>query len=173
MKTFADLAAERYSCRAYDAQRPIDDATLADVFASVRLAPSACNRQPWTFIVVRDPERRAKLLAKSRPAFVNAPVVIVCCGHHPEAWQRPADGKDHTDIDLAIAIEHLCLAATDAGLASCWVCSFDTETARRECLLPADVEPVALIPLGYAAHGTMPQPKTRKPLSDIMRCETF
>lgn len=170
---FTRLCTERYSCRAYDASRPVDDATVLNILECARLAPSACNRQPWTFVVVRDEARRRAILAKSRPAFIEAPVLVVCCGHHAEAWHRPSDGKDHTDVDISIATEHICLAAAAAGLGTCWVCSFDTLAARRECNLPDGVEPIAIIPLGYPAKDAPVPQKTRKPLDDIVICEKF
>lgn len=171
-KEFITLATERYSCREYDASKPVARELVAEFVNAARLAPSACNRQPWTFVAVTDKESRARILVKSRPAFQEAPVLVVACGHHNEAWHRPADNKDHTDVDLSIAIEHLCLAATALGLATCWVCSFDVEAAARELGLPAEVEPVALIPLGYPADNAIPE-KKRKPLDEILKWEKF
>lgn len=169
---FMTLVNERYSCRDFDENRPVDKATVNNIVEAARLAPSACNRQPWTFVAVTDPELRGMILSKSRPAFLKAPVVIVACGHNADAWHRPADNKDHTDIDLAIAIEHLCLATTALGLGSCWVCSFDVDATRRALGIPADIEPVALLPIGYPENPSVPA-KNRKSLEDILRWEKF
>lgn len=169
---FSQLLNDRYSCRSYKTD-PVDDATVLKVLESARLAPSACNRQPWTFIVVRDEATRARMLAKSRPAFMAAPVVIVACGHHDRAWHRPADNKDHTDIDVAIAIEHICLAAADNSLATCWVCSFDVPATVEALGLPPEVEPVALIPLGYATEDDVVPTKNRKTQAEIVRWEKY
>jgi len=169
---FSDLLRARYSCRSF-ANTPVDDEQIAAVLEAARLAPSACNRQPWTFVVVRDDNARREMLKASRPAFLEAPVVIVACGHHDEAWHRAADNKDHTDIDLAIAVEHICLAATTLGLGTCWVCSFDTVATRQTLGIPDDVEPVALIPMGYPA-GDNPVPmKIRKSIEQIIRWEKY
>lgn len=171
--SFEQLMLQRHSCRQYDPARNVSDDDVARVLECGRLAPSACNRQPWHFIVVRDPERRAAMLAKSRPAFIDAPVLIVACGIHDEAWHRTADGKDHTDIDVAIAVQQMQMAATVLGLETCWICSFDTDAVRRTAQLPDGVEPIALMPLGYAAPGeTVPQ-KIRKSLQDISSCEVY
>lgn len=170
---FIDCATQRYSCRAYDPDATVSDDDIRAVIEGARLAPSACNRQPWTFVVVRDASARRTLLAKSRPAFLDAPVLIVACGHHDTAWHRPADNKDHTDVDLSIAIEHLCLAASAAGLGTCWVCNFDVEATRSLLNLPADVEPIALIPLGHALGGSNAPEKSRKPLDEILRWEKY
>lgn len=171
-KEFKKLVENRYSCRAFDAGRPVDRGTVEKVVDCARLAPSAVNRQPWTFVAVTDAETRRAVLSKSRPAFIDAPVLIVACGHHDTAWHRPSDGKDHTDIDLSIAVEHLCLGAASMGLATCWVCSFDTEATRRALGLPDAVEPVALVPMGYASTDFIPE-KDRKQLDEILRWEKF
>jgi nitroreductase len=169
---FFDLTMARYSCRSYSTA-PVDEDLITAILETAQLAPSACNRQPWTFVVVRDKERRRRLLAKSRPAFVEAPVLIVACGHRDSAWVRPIDGKNHTDIDVAIAVEHICLAATTLDLATCWVCNFDVDAARDELNLPQGVEPIALIPLGYPASDSVAPSKVRKPLDEIVKWENF
>lgn len=169
---FMDLLSKRYSCRRYNPALPIDPDLVGAVVEAARLAPSACNRQPWTFVAVTDADTRHAMLAKSRPSFVDAPVVLVALGHHDRAWHRPTDDKDHTDIDLAIACEHICLAATALGLGTCWVCSFDTDAVRRLLDLPTNVEPVALIPLGYPMDDEIPA-KNRMTTDDILRWEKF
>jgi nitroreductase len=170
---YYELVCKRYSCRAYDPTREVSDELVRAVVETAQLAPSACNRQPWRFVAVRDAVRRGRMLAKSRPAFIDAPVLLVACGLRSQAWVRPADGKNHTDVDLAIAIEHMCLAATSLDLATCWVCSFDVDAVRKELSLPDDVEPVALIPLGFAAPGTSISAKVRKPIDEILKWENF
>lgn len=164
--SFNVLCGKRYSCRAFSSQS-ISEQDLTKVLEAARLAPSACNRQPWRFYLVQDETKRQRLLAKSRPSFMQAPMVIVAVGLHDEAWHRPSDGKDHTDIDLAIALEHICLAAADAGLGTCWVCSFDVDAARQELSLSENEEPVALIPIGYPADSAIPE-KKRKEMCDIV-----
>lgn len=169
---FIELVSRRYSCRQYDSTRPVHRDTVDAVIEAARLAPSACNKQPWTFVAVTDAEKRASILTKSRPSFVDAPVLIVACGHHAEAWHRPSDGKDHTDVDVSIAVEHLCLAAAALDLGTCWVCSFDVEATRNALSLPDDIEPIALIPLGYPLDEQIPE-KKRKPLNEILKWGNF
>lgn len=170
---FYELVCKRYSCRSFDAAREVSDDLVRAVVETAQLAPSACNRQPWHFVAVRSLARREKMLAKSRPAFIDAPVLLVCLGNHDEAWHRPADGKDHTDVDVSIAVEHICLAATSLDLATCWVCSFDVDAVREELNLPGNLEPVALIPLGFATAETAVPAKVRKPLDTILSWETL
>jgi nitroreductase len=71
------------------------------------------------------------------------------CGDHSTSWKRGSDSKDHADIDVAIAIDHLTLQATSLGLATCWVCNFKTEIIKEYFYLPEYIEPIALIPVGY------------------------
>lgn len=170
---FAELALQRHSCRHYDTKRPVSDEAVLRVLEFARISPSAHNEQPWHFVVVRDSERRAAMLVKSRPSFNEAPVLIVACGVHDRAWHRTADGKDHTDIDVAIAVQQMQLGATALGLSTCWICSFDTEAVRRAVQLPDGVEPIALMPLGYAAEGEIVPQKVRKNLDEIYTCEVY
>lgn len=164
---------DRYSCREYSA-RPVSDATLMDVIDMARLAPSACNRQPWIFLIVEsDDERRAILESYPREWIASAPRFILALGDHSAAWHRPADGKDHTDVDVAIAVEHLCLAATALDLATCWVCHFDPAVVRSAFRLPDHLEPVAIIPIGYPADPASIPAKKRKPLAEIVRKGKF
>lgn len=170
---FLNLIRERYSCRSYDPSREVGDDIVRAVIEAAQLAPSACNRQPWTFVVVRDEEKRHRLLAKSRPVFKDAPVLIAAVGNHGDVWCRPADGKDHVDVDVSIAVEHICLAATTLGLGTCWICNFDVPATREVLGLPEDHEPIALIPLGYPTEGSTVPQKVRKPLEEILRWENF
>jgi len=112
------------------------------------------------------------LLAKIAPAWVSAahtPAVIVACGDHQQAWKR-ADGKDHCDIDIAIAVDHMTLAAAEIGLGTCWICAFDAKRCAQVLNLPERLEPVALLPIGYPADGKSPDRHAtdRKPLEQIV-----
>ena len=87
---------------------------------------------------------------------------------HCRRTHLPADGKDHTDVDVAIAVEHICLAAAEAGLGTCWVCAFDVDAARRALPLKADEEPVIILPVGYPTEGAVMPEKNRKTLGEIV-----
>lgn len=166
-----DTIHSRYSCRAYS-DRAVEPEKITEVLEAARLAPSACNRQPWRFIVVKDnaADRAAILQSYNRPWIEQAPVLIVACGVPSEAWVRPFDKKNHTMVDVSIAVEHICLAATNAGLGTCWVCNFDPEALRSGLSLDESLEPVAIIPLGYPAEGTAAPEKKRKTLEEITIC---
>jgi nitroreductase len=151
---------------------PIEEKKLEQVLEAGRLAPSACNLQPWVFIVVRKSEARRKLQsAYSRDWLATAPAIIAVCCEPEAAWVRSSDGKRHGDIDAAIAVDHMTLCAADLGLGTCWICAFDPARAREALELPPHLEPVALLPIGYPAAGGMP--KERKPLAELVRYEKF
>ncbi len=155
----------RYSCRNYKRQ-PVEDEKLEYIKDCVRLAPSAVNRQPWCFVLVNKEEQLEKVKAcYNRPWIADAPVIVICCTNREEAWTRPCDGHDHSDIDIAIATEHLCLAASEQGLGNCWVCNFDVDSLCQSGIVPEGFVPAVLVPIGYAADER-PE-KKRKPTDQI------
>ncbi len=172
---FYNLSLNRYSCRSYS-NAPVARDLIAAVLDAVRLAPAACNRQPGKFLVIDTPGLRAEIQKSyGRDWFKEAPVYIVALGIHDEAWHRPFDGKDHTDVDVAIAVEHLCLAATTLGLGTCWVCNFDPKIVAEALALPEGVEPVAIIPIGHPdtpADAGAPE-KKRKEFDEIVKWGKF
>lgn len=170
---FRDVVVNRYSCRKFTPQ-PVSRETILTVMEAAGLAPSACNRQPWKFVIVDtdSPLRKAILEAYDRPWLQDIPVFIIACGIHSGAWHRN-DGKDHTDIDVAIAVEHICLAATSLGLATCWICNFDVRHMSEALSLTDDVEPIAILPLGYAIPDAQVPAKVRKPLEEIVSWGKF
>ena len=163
---FVELVKNRYSCRAYKSL-DVEKEKLDYILECVRFAPSAVNKQPWRFRIVSDEEEIAKLWqCYNRDWFKTAPMYIIASVLHDEEWVR-ADGKHHGDIDIAIAVEHLCLAATEQGLATCWVCNFDAALCSELFALSENEEPAVIIPLGYADDE--PKEKKRKPIEDIVK----
>lgn len=161
-----ELIRNRYSCRNYK-PTGVEQEKLDYIMECVRLAPSACNKQPWTFRIVTEEEDRRKLSqCYNREWFASAPVMIIASILHDEEWVR-GDGKHHGDIDIAIAVEHLCLAATEQGLGTCWVCNFDAERCKTLLGLSDHEEPAVLIPLGYPADE--PKDKKRKAINEIVK----
>lgn len=164
---FIELAKLRYSVRSYK-NAPIEEAKMNYIMECVRMAPSAVNFQPWEFRIVNDAAGLEALKrAYPREWIQTAPCIIVACADHEQSWHRKSDGKDHADIDLAIAIEHLCLAAAEQELGTCWVCNFDVACCRDALHLADTLEPVALIPIGYPAETVVAE-KKRKSLSEIL-----
>jgi nitroreductase len=167
---FAKLIVERYSVRSYRSD-PIPDQVLAKILEAGRLAPTAANRQAFRILVIHTAGREEALKRiYPRDWFVQAPIVIAVCALTDLCWVR-ADGKSYCDVDAAIVMDHLILAAADQGLGSCWLGAFDAGAAREVLGLPKSVEPVALTPLGYAADR--PGEKVRRPLDDLVRFEKW
>lgn len=162
---FLELVKNRYSCRAYKAL-DVEKEKLNYMMECVRLAPSAVNKQPWRFRIVSGEEKAKMQQCYNREWFRTAPLYIIASVRHDEEWVR-TDGKHHGDIDVAIAVEHLCLAATKQGLATCWVCNFDAVLCKELFTLPEDEEPAVIIPVGYAADE--PKEKTRKTINEIVK----
>ena len=165
---FRELITRRYSVRAYKPD-PVEADKLQFVLEAARLAPTAANRQPFQLIVIQTASRQAELQRiYGREWFTQAPLVICACGVPSQAWVR-GDGRSYVDVDVAIAMDHLILAAADIGLGTCWVANFNPATAREVLHLPAEWEPIAFTPLGYPAD--QPRSKERKPLSELVRYE--
>jgi nitroreductase len=174
---FHDLVASRASVRRYDPERPVSDEHLAAILEAARLAPSAENAQPWQFVIVRDPSVRARLVEEAfsgiyrRSRRNTAPVFLALCGVHGAAdlAARAAGHPSYTLTDCGIAGEHAVLAATELGLGTCWIGMFDRRRTRRVLGVPARVEVVALIALGWPAGParTGQTAERRKPLSAI------
>jgi len=165
---FSELIARRYSVRAYKPD-PVEEDKLQRVLEAARLAPTACNRQPFQFIIIQTAGREAELRRiYHRSWFSQAPLLICACGLRELAWSRK-DGQNYVYVDTTIAMDHLILAATNLGLGTCWVAAFDVEVAREVLGLPNNVEPVAFTPLGYPADQL--KSKDRKPVADLMRHE--
>ena len=165
--SFLELTEKRFSARKYT-DEPVSEADLNYVLECVRLAPSAVNRQPWRFVVVESEAAKQSLWeAYDREWFRSAPLAIVCLQHKGECWTRAADGKPHGDIDVAIAVEHLCLAAAERGLGTCWICNFAPEKMKNFCEDPA-WEVVAIVPLGHIAPDCPRSERKRKALEEIV-----
>jgi nitroreductase len=167
---FGKLIAARYSVRAYR-NDPVPDQILQKVLEAGRLAPTAANRQAFRILVIHTAGREQELKRiYSRDWFLQAPIVIGVCALTDSCWVR-GDGKSYCDVDAAIVMDHLILAAADQGLGSCWVGAFDARAAREILGLPESVEPVAFTPLGYP--GDSPGEKKRRTLDDLVRYETW
>jgi len=167
---FCELVTKRYSVRAYKPD-PVPDRALANVLEAARLAPTAANRQPFRLIVIHTKGREAELnRIYSSEWFVQAPLVIGVVSVPAQGWTR-WDGKNYSEVDAAIVMDHVILAAADQGLGTCWIGAFKMEAAREILGLPGDVEPIAFTPLGYPAD--QPSEKKRKPLEELVRYERW
>jgi nitroreductase len=165
---YFELIRNRYSVRAYKPD-PVEEEKLQQILEAARIAPTAANRQPFKIIVVHTAGRKAELSKiYQREWFVQAPLLICAVGVPRNAWVR-GDNRRYLDVDVAIVMDHLVLAAANQGLGTCWVAAFDAKAARQILQLPDEVEPLIFTPLGYPAD--QPEEKERKPLSELVKYE--
>ena len=168
---YSELIRKRYSVRAYKPD-PIEDDKLQKVLDAARLAPTAANRQPFQLVVMHTEGRQADFKRiYNKDWFVQAPLIICAVGVPRHSWVRSDDKRRYLDVDVAIIMDHLILEATNQGLGTCWIAAFNAKAAREILKVPAEVEPLIFSPLGYPADEA--GPKERKPLSDLVRYESW
>jgi nitroreductase len=173
------VLARRTSCRAYSAA-PVPQTALEQILEAARLAPSACNQQPWRFAVVREAAARRRLVEQGfLPGLkmlwaLEAPIQVVVGMQTSFITHRLAasvSGVDYPWVDIGIAGEHLVLAAAELGLGTCWIGWIKPAEVRRIVGWPASIRATAIITVGYPLDAaTAPLPATRrKPLSEIVK----
>jgi nitroreductase len=169
MDVFAAIK-KRRSIRAYQA-RPVPAALLRRVLEAARLAPSACNRQEWRFIAVRNRETIGKLKATANSAAFldSAPVALVFCG--TEGKGVMTCGQNTTSVDVSIAMSYVTLTAVAAGLGTCWLGSFREDEVKAILGIPREARVVAVTPLGYPAEK--PGPRPRKKYAEVVRYDRW
>ncbi|MDR1340290.1 MAG: nitroreductase family protein [Prevotellaceae bacterium] len=168
---FIELATKRFSARKYLAKK-VEPEKLQQILEAGRIAPTACNNQPFKLLVIESDEGLEKL-KKAYKAF-GAPLAIIVCSDREQCWKRPFDRKKSGDIDASIVTDHIMLQATELGLGSVWVCNFDPEIIRKEFNIPDNLEPVNLLMAGYSADEA-PNPRhfIRKSMDEITVKESF
>ena len=168
---FYQLIKTRESIRDYDPEKPVSKEVLERILGAGRIAPSAGNRQPWTFIVVSSPEK----LKEVRPCyprewFQQAPHILVVLGDKTKSWVRGYDGYNSIETDLAIAMDHMILAAENEGVGTCWIIAFDYDKLADAIGLKENEVIYCITPLGYPHDGFQKKGnKIRKPLEDVVR----
>ena len=169
---FKELVKKRYSVRKFE-DKKVEKEKIEEVLETARFAPSAHNKQSWRFVVVTEGDMLDKVRNCYEKAqwIKKAPAVIVALANKKEAWIRD-DGKNHSDIDAAIIIDHITLTAASKGLGTCWVCDHNPTKCSEVLGLPEHLEPVALIPIGYPKYETA-QSKPRKELDEIVSWEGY
>lgn len=144
---FQELAAKRYSARGFR-QMPISKAEIEKILMAGNAAPTAHNNQPQEIIVVHSQEG-LEALRKCTECHYNAPLAFVICYNREKCWVRGYDQKHSGDIDASIVATHMMLEAADLGIGSTWIMHFIPEAIRVEFELPDNVEPVAILIMGY------------------------
>lgn len=172
---FLTLTQNRQSDRSY-LDKPVENEKLEKILECARMAPSACNAQPWKIIIVDDPELRNKIAdATSEKAIgmnhftKQAPLHLVIIEESANftstlgGWVKR---KHFPLIDIGILAEHICLAAADEGLGSCMIGWFDETKIRKLLAVPSSKRILLVITIGYPAKET--RKKIRKPIDQII-----
>ncbi len=174
---FLELAQKRHSVRSY-APTPVPREKIDRCIEAARLAPSACNSQPWTFIVIDDREAIEKCadlafsgiysmnsFAKNAAALI---VVITERSRYSATLGGYLRGTRYSLIDVGIACEHLVLQAAEEGLGTCWIGWFNEKRLKRFLGLPRSAKIDIAISMGYPA-GQKEGSKNRKSLDEVRR----
>ncbi|MEI7503223.1 MAG: nitroreductase family protein [Paludibacter sp.] len=180
MKSFLDLVKSRQSDRAF-LDKPVEMDKIERILEAAHLAPSACNAQPWKFVVVTDPEKRmlvaeataSKVLSMnhfSKQALVQL-VLIEENGNLTSTVGGWATNKHYPLIDLGIVASHICLAAADEGLGSCMIGWCDEKKVRKALDIPRNKRVMLVILIGYSAQPL--REKKRKPLNEILSWDKY
>lgn len=150
---------------------PVEKEDIEYVLEAARLAPSWANTQCWHFVVVTDEavKREVAEAGNGNRWIARAPLIIVACAD-PEKPGTRGDIPNYL-VDIAIAVEHLILAATDRGLGTCWIGAFDEARVKQALQLPDNLRPVACTPLGYPDEA--PPARRRKPLDEIVSYNSY
>ena len=166
---FEKLSAERYSLRKYS-DRPVEPEKLALILEAGRNAPTAHNLQPQRIFVLQTPEALEKADGCTASHF-HPPVMLVVAYDAQAAWKRETDGKNHGEIDAAIAATQMMLQAADLGLGTTYVGMFEPEKLISAFPEMAGLTPIALLPLGYPAETAHPSRlhADRKPMEELVR----
>ncbi len=161
---FYDVIKQRRSIRGYQ-DKPVPADALQRIGEAVNLAPSACNLQPWKFLVVENKEFRDRICQiYSQPWLAEAPAIVVAFGNNEICWKR-LEGDPIAAMDIGIAMEHFVLAAAAEGLGTCWICAYNVAAMNEALQVKSPWTTMAISPLGYAAKD--PVPLKRKKLSDV------
>jgi nitroreductase len=168
---FQKAITERKSIRKYNTNKAIPEDVLIRIFEAARIAPSACNIQPSHFIVITDPAVKEQMKeVYPKDWFWTAPLIIAGCVDTKTSYKRK-DGKDFSEVDLTIAMDHLILSASNEGLGTCWIGAFDNDKAREILKIPGHVNIIAMTPLGYPAEH--PSERPRKNLDEILHANCW
>jgi len=173
---FLSLTKTRYSLRKYT-DKPVEKEKLDRCLEAARMAPSACNSQPWHFIVVTSPELRTQLaeaafngVHKMNAFAIKAPVLIAVVREKSKYIARLGgtfQDVQYSLIDIGIAGEHLALQATEEGLGTCWLGWFNEKAVKKVLGLSRKEKIDILFSLGYPDTTDAPREKNRKPMNEF------
>jgi nitroreductase len=163
--TIMETIRKRYSCRLYQ-EKAVEQDKLDTILEAARLAPSARNMQDWRFVVITETGTKRQVAeCTNRPeVFEKAGIIIAACSNSDHVMRC---GQAIAPIDVAIALEHICLQATELGLGTCWIGAFDSEKVRKILGIPDDIIIIELMTVGYPADT---KPKAKRESIDKIAC---
>lgn len=166
---YYELIKSRESIRNYDPKHPVPKKTLEKILDAGRLAPSACNYQPWKFLVISSDDMLNKVrTCYSKDWFKDAPHILIVIGLKDRAWKRSYDGYNSIETDVAIAMTHIILAAENEGIGTCWIAAYNPYLLREALKLGENEVAFGITPLGYPRPGFKKNlSKVRKPPDEI------
>ncbi|MBU4485780.1 MAG: nitroreductase family protein [Candidatus Delongbacteria bacterium] len=172
---FLDLANKRYSVRNYS-DKPVEKKNIYKCIEAARLSPSACNSQPWHFVIIDDIDLKNKIaketlipLSDMNKFTLDAPVIVVLVIEKKNISSNIGSffrNKDFSLIDIGIAAEHFCLQAAEEDLGTCMLGWFNEKIVKKLLKIPDSRHIGLLISLGYPKEENVKE-KSRKPLDDI------
>ena len=170
---FDELIKTRYSVRKF-LNKPLEDKDIKALLEAGHLAPTGCNNQPYRVLVLNNEDSISKLKTCTKCHF-DAPTAMLVCYHKGECWTRKYDGKNSGVADACIVSTHIMLKAHDIGVGVTWVMHFDPEMIRETYDIPSDIEPVALLVMGYPHEDAEPNPLHYKyrPVEEVVVYDKF
>ncbi len=167
MKSFLDLAKERYSARSFS-ERDVEQEHIDYILEAAKCAPTAKNVQPQHLYLVKSKENIEKL-GKVTPCLYGAKYAFIVCSDGSE-WTNVPSGHRTGEMDASIVCTHMMLAAADRGIGTCWVCNFDPAKLKQEFELPEETNVWCLLPFGYVTDDCGPSERhtLRKPLEETV-----
>lgn len=170
---FEKLISERYSVRKFT-QEHLKQEVIDKILDAGHKAPTGCNYQPQRILVLNTDSAMSKLYKCTKCHF-NAPAAMLICYNRDESWKRPYDGALSAPVDAAIVTTHMMLAAYEAGVGCCWVMHFDPFAIRTTFNIPENIEPVALLVMGYPASDAKPLELHSKfrPIDEVVYYDNF
>lgn len=170
---FRELISQRYSVRSFKSEH-LPEEIISKILEAGHLAPTGCNYQPQRILVLNTDPSIEKLRTCTRSHF-NAPSAMLVCHNKAESWKRPYDGALSSPVDAVIVATHMMLAAHEVGVGCCWVMHFNPSAMRETFNIPEDIEPVALLVMGYPSEDAKPLDlhfKTR-PIDETVFYDSF
>ena len=170
---FERLIAERYSVRSFRPEH-LPQEVIDRILAVGHKAPTGCNYQPQRILVLNTDEAMEKLRSCTRCHF-DAPSAMLVCHNRAESWKRPYDGALSSSVDAAIVATHMMLAAHNIGVGSCWVMHFNPSAMRQSFGIPDEVEPTALLVMGYPSEDAHPLAlhEQYRPMDEVVYYDHF